>query len=146
LWAQAGAQHWFAVEGQSMTPLLREGDSVLVSHGREGVQRGSVVLFRQKGKLVAHRVLRITRDSEGSTLTTKGDSLRSIDAPVPADNIVGRVVAIKRQERKLRLDSPCWRFTGWLIAAATLAAAVPYRWGRALVRRVRSKRQPLHKQ
>jgi hypothetical protein len=129
-----------------MTPLLREGDSVLVSHGREGVKRGSVVLFRQKGMLMAHRVLCISKDREGSTLTTKGDSLRNLDAPVAAKRIVGRVVAIKRGGRKLRLDSPGWQATGWLIAVATLCAAVPYRWGRALVRRFRPSHRPRQKQ
>ena len=134
LWGQAGAQHWIAIEGRSMTPLLREGDAVLVSHGRQGVQRGCVVLFRQEGKLVAHRVLRISRDDGGSTLTTKGDSLRTLDAPVPAERIVGWVVAIERGGRQRRLDSTGWQIAGWLIAVATLCAAVPYRWGQMFVR------------
>jgi hypothetical protein len=146
LWGRAGARHWIAIEGRSMSPLLREGDTVLVSHGREGLQRGCVVLFRQKSKLVAHRVLRISRDNGGTTLTTKGDSLRTLDAPVPAERIVGWVVAIDRDGRQRRLDSTGWLVAGWLIAVATLCTAVPYRLGRALMRRLRPNRRSQHEQ
>ena len=141
LWEQAGARHWITVEGQSMTPLLREGDAVLVSYGRDRVQRGSVVLFRHRNRLVAHRVLRIIEGDGGSILETKGDSLRTLDAPVPEESIVGRVVAIERKGRQIQLDSPRWRVAGWLIAVATLCAAVPVHWGRALLQRVRAGRR-----
>ncbi len=65
---------------------------MLVACGREQVQRGDVVLFRQKGKLVAHRVWRITQDDGSPILVTKGDSLRTLRCPVAqrADRWAGR--------------------------------------------------------
>jgi signal peptidase len=117
-----------------MKPLLREGDAVLVAHGRKDVRRGDVVVFRQEGGLVAHRVLRIGRGDTGCALVTKGDSLRRFDAPISAKQVVGRVVSIERNGRQMRLDTPGWRAVGWLVAGATLAGAVVYRRVRALMR------------
>ena len=134
-WEQAGAQHWVPIEGQSMRPLLRAGDSVLVAHRRDGIRPGDVVVFRQKGRLVAHRVLRIANGDAGRILLTKGDSVHRSDAPVSAQEIVGRVVSIQRDGRRIRLDTAGWRAVGWLVAMTTRAAAIPYRWVRALVRR-----------
>lgn len=135
-WEQAGAQHWVPIEGHSMRPLLRAGDSVLVVHSREGIRRGDVVVFRDKGRQVAHRVLRIVNGDAGSVLSTRGDSVRRSDAPVPAQKIVGRVVAIRRDGRRIRLDTAGWRAVGWLVAMTTLTLAIPYRWVRAIKRRL----------
>lgn len=134
-WEQAGTQHWVPIEGQSMRPLLRAGDSVLVAHRRDGIRPGDVVVFRHKGRLVAHRVLRIADGNGGRVLITKGDSVRRSDAPVPAQEIVGRVVAIQRDGRRIRLDTVGWRAVGWLVAMTTMAVATPYRWVRAIKRR-----------
>ncbi len=109
---------------------------MLVVHSREGIHRGDVVIFRDKGRLVAHRVLRIANGDAGGFLATKGDSVRRSDAPVPAREIVGRVVSIRRNGRRIRLDTAGWRAVGWLVAMTTLALAVPYRWVRAIKRRL----------
>ncbi len=42
-----------------MLPLLRDGDQVLVSHIRDQVQLGDIVVFQRGDTLIAHRVLRI---------------------------------------------------------------------------------------
>jgi signal peptidase len=117
-----------------MKPLLREGDAVLVAHGNKDIRRGDVVVFRQEGGLVAHRVLRIGVGDAGSVLVTKGDGLSRFDTPVSAKQVVGRVVSIERNGRQMRLDTPGWRAVGWLVAVATLAGAVLYRRVRALMR------------
>jgi signal peptidase len=131
-WDQAEAQHWIPITGRSMMPLLREGDVVLVIHSKDNTRLGDVVVFCQKGRLVAHRVLRIARDGAEDILVTKGDSVRRFDAPVSAKDILGRVVSIQRGERRIRLDTPGWRAIGWLVVVVTLAVAMPYRWVRAL--------------
>ena len=107
---------------------------MLVAHGRKDIRRGDVVIFRQEDGLVAHRVLRIGGSDMGCALVTKGDSLRRFDAPVSATQIVGRVVSIERNGRRMRLDTPAWRAVGWLVAVTTLAVAVLYRQVRALMR------------
>ena len=140
VWSQAGTEHLIPITGDSMLPLIREGDQVLVSHGGADLQQGDVVVFQQGGKTVAHRVLRLKRDQTGSTYLTKGDNVWRVDGPVKANEIIGRVLAIKRGNRAVSLNTPRWRKLGRLLAFVMLAMATLYGWCRALKHRVRGNR------
>jgi signal peptidase I len=134
VWGQAGGEHFIPITGCSMLPLIQDGDQVLVSHGCAGVQPGDVVLFQQKGTLVAHRVMRIQYSEAGQVFITKGDNGLHFDPSVNADEIVGRVLAVKRGHRVMSLDTPFWRIVGWLVAVVTWPVAGLYAWGRGLKR------------
>jgi signal peptidase I len=140
LWGQAGTEHLIPITGDSMLPLIREGDQVLVTHGGTNLQQGDVVVFRQGGKTVVHRVLRVKSGQTGSTYITKGDNVWRVDAPVKASEIIGRVLVIKRGNRSVSLDTPHWRKLGRLTAFVMLVMATPYGWCRALKHRVRGNR------
>jgi signal peptidase I len=136
VWTQAGGEHSIPITGCSMLPLLRDGDEVLVRHGWADARRGDVVVFRHKGTLIAHRVLRIYQGQVEPTLITKGDNSPRLDSPVKANEIVGRVLTVKRGGRSMLLDTPAWRIVGWLIAVSTLAWIELRGWGRAFEHRV----------
>ena len=136
VWGQAGEQHLVPIAGHSMRPSIHDGDRVLVAHGWAGVRRGDVVVFRQAGKLVAHRVVRITDGAAGPTFLTKGDNTPRFDPPLSAGEIVGRVLAVERDGRHVVLDTAAWRMVGWLIAVGTLAWTGVYGWGRDLKHRL----------
>jgi hypothetical protein len=123
LWRQDGTLHRVPVRGQSMLPLLRPGDSVLVAHGAPLVP-GDVLVYRREGQLVAHRLIRPAA-GEGRACLAQGDNLLEPDAPVEADEIVGRVIAIQREGRTLRLDTTAWRLAGCLAALVMRAGARP---------------------
>lgn len=114
-------QRYVSITGSSMYPLIREGDQVLVLHGSIGVRRGDVIVFRQKAKLIAHRVLGIDKTDAGCRLVTKGDNVPYFDAPLSDNQIVGRVLAVKRGNRQIPLDTVAWRMVGWLIAVGALS-------------------------
>jgi hypothetical protein len=135
-WSRATVPHFIAVSGSSMLPLVRDGDHVLVAHGFAGVRRGDIVVLRREGRLIAHRVLRIYGGNAGSTFITKGDSVYRLDPPSSADQVLGRVLAVRRKGRHLRLDTPAWRMFGWLIAVKMLACTQVCSWGRKLKRRL----------
>ena len=79
------------VISQSMYPALNRGDLILVKEVTlEEIQGGTVVVFRHKGGLAVHRVVKI----EGETITTKGDANPKEDNPITYDDIVGRVPTI----------------------------------------------------
>ena len=134
-WSQAGEQHVIPITGQSMHPIFQDGDRVLITHGCTGTRRGDVVVFRQQGKLVAHRVLRIYKDDEKLVLITKGDNAPHLDPPLRAEQVVGQVLAVERGSQRMDLTTAAWRILGWLIAIGTLAWTALYRWSRALKRR-----------
>ena len=136
IWAEKRARNHLKIAGNSMLPLIKGGDSVLVEHGAAGIRRGDIIVFRYGNDLAAHRVLRIYDDDTGSTFVTKGDSVLQFDPPLSAGEIVGRVLAIKRGGRHMSLDTPVWRVWGWLIAVSTLVGVKLYGWGRTLEQRV----------
>ncbi|MBM2832841.1 MAG: hypothetical protein HW406_2 [Candidatus Brocadiaceae bacterium] len=121
LWSQTRALHHIPITGRSMLPLIRKGDHVLVVHGCDGVRRGDVVVFRHEGKLIAHRVLHIYKETTGHrTFITKGDNSPQCDPPWSSREMVGRVSGIKRGKKEMSLDTPYWRVVGWHIAFITL--------------------------
>lgn len=97
------------VFGTSMVPSILPGDLVLIQRAslREIVP-GEVVLFLQKGRLFVHRVVdrkaAATADgAEETHLITRGDRLRHNDPPVSSGELLGRLVSIERDDRKVEL-------------------------------------------
>ena len=85
------------VTGRSMKPFLNGGEIVVIEPaGSERVSLGDLVLFRDRqGQCVMHRVL---WTGGGGAIRTKGDGLRSLDAPVRRNEILGRVSRIERSD------------------------------------------------
>ena len=121
LWGQAGEAHYLPVRGMSMLPLLREGDYLLLAHGNRDIRRGDIVVFQRPDGLIAHRVLQILDRESGRALLTKGDYVSGIDPQIAAEELLGRVLAVRRGERQMRLDTRVWRRAGEVIAWAMLA-------------------------
>jgi signal peptidase I len=136
LWQEASQQHWLSTAGSSMNPTIHDKNRVLVSHNVEHLRRGNIVVFRRADKLVAHRVIRISRASNGHIVTTKGDNVVRFDEPIEMHRIIGKVTAIERDGHYIRVDTLQWRIIGWLIATVTIVAAAAYNGLRFTKRRV----------
>jgi hypothetical protein len=82
------------VQGSSMLPAICPGDEVEIQSCNSGeCEIGDVVAFSRGGRLFVHRV--IGRDS-GGNLLTQGDAILAPDAPVCADEYLGRVAGLER--------------------------------------------------
>ena len=82
LWQQSNERHWLQVHGISMLPLLHEGDNILVSHDLTSLRRGDILVFQKADGLVAHRVIRIKKETDHSNIyLTKGDNCTYFDSP-----------------------------------------------------------------
>lgn len=112
---QDGYKVNFSAPGHSMYPTIMANETILVEPIDPGtVRMGDILLYRTSGRLVAHRVVRVNmpagnRNSSNSNFDTpssalssqpsftfRGDACPSCDAPVTADQILGKVVAIER--------------------------------------------------
>jgi signal peptidase I len=97
------------VFGTSMVPSILPGDLVLIQRASlDEILPGQVVLFLQKERLYVHRVVgrkvAATAGRPGeSCLITRGDRLRHEDPPVSSLELLGRVVSIERDTRKVEL-------------------------------------------
>jgi len=94
---------WGEVYSGSMRPLIRVQDRVLVCQVElERVRVGDIVLFWSGRQLVAHRVLLRWRNRGAWVLLQKGDFNLGA-AIVQADSVLGRVEAVKRDDRVVDL-------------------------------------------
>jgi signal peptidase I len=101
------------VKGLSMLPAMWPGDLLEIQrHDPAEIGRGDVVVFRRDGRLVVHRVVR----NGSNCLVTRGDHLTQQDAPVPLAEVLGRVTAIERRNRRInpRLTART-RMLSWLL-------------------------------
>jgi len=84
----------FRVQGQSMSPNLADGDTVVVAPAKAAdLRRGDVVLLRNPDGLLVHRVL--TSDSTSGRFAVESDTGHSPDAP--ATRLYGRVCTRNHQ-------------------------------------------------
>lgn len=101
----AGGQARLRVQGSSMLPLLRPGDTVCIAPCcPEHVRPGEIIIFQRGNTLITHRVLACSAHS----LQTRGDSCRFSDAPIQAADILGRVVAIERDGSRHPIKQRAW--------------------------------------
>ncbi|MGI6582777.1 MAG: signal peptidase I [bacterium] len=88
--------HLYVVLSGSMSPAFETGSLVVVRPVEaEDIAVGDIITFREPGeetKLTTHRVVEIEKQG-GLHFITKGDANGVVDQePVPAENLVGRVV------------------------------------------------------
>jgi hypothetical protein len=91
--ARSGLKTWLRVRGSSMQPVIPHRGEVLIRARNEDVVRcGDVVLaVAVNGLPVIHRVVRV----DGRQVHLKGDHCVWTDPPIPLEQIVGVVEAVR---------------------------------------------------
>jgi signal peptidase I len=126
---------WLKVLTGSMMPLLRPGDLVKVSRiVPQQAGFSDIVVFRRGQDLIIHRVLKKHVTPDGLYFSEKGDA-GYVYGQVSADNIVGRVIGLKKGTRVLDLSSSPSRLANLFISAWLKLAA-------AVINRLKSSKNP----
>jgi len=103
------------VRGFSMTPFIRDGDVVEVSEIKNRAPKvGEVVAFTQSGsgRLAIHRIV----GYEGKGWLVKGDNNREPDGIINFDQLIGRVIEVKRNGRTIHFGFGCERLIiAWMV-------------------------------
>ena len=107
---------------------FQSGDTVLYERGDESALTRSYGPASPKGRgFVAHRIVGRT----GRQLITRGDSLRRNDAPVHEEQVLGRVVCVTRNGRRIGLEfTRKRRMAAWVLRRSDLAGRVVLRFAR----------------
>ena len=113
----AGTAVRFSAEGTSMHPTIRHGDVITISPvSAHDVVRGDVLLCRHNKRMLAHRLVAVTSHGAERFFHLRGDGKAGCDAPVGADAVIGRVIAVRRNGRATplggraaRLRHRAWR-------------------------------------
>jgi GNAT superfamily N-acetyltransferase len=100
------------VAGWSMYPALLKGDELTVEAvSAAALRRGDLLVFRhatgRSAALVCHRLVAVEHTNGDRHLVTRGDATTGSGERIRADQVIGRVVDIRRAE---------WR--GWPLAPA----------------------------
>jgi len=120
------------VSGGSMTPWIRSGDLVFVKRfDFERVSAGDVILFERADRFFVHRIIGrgplMPGGKEQSRLITKGDALDGVDAPVSAEEFLGRATRIHRGHRHIDLQSFTHGLLGRVLAHFSRMSPLLYR-------------------
>jgi hypothetical protein len=120
--ASAFGQVQLKVTGTSMIPCVWPGDILTVSRTSAAeVTPGHVILCYRDQELVAHRLTR----KAGNLLITRGDSLPCYDPPFHEDELLGRVVSILRNGRRIDPSLAWWHRAGsWILRRSQLSSRV----------------------
>ena len=96
---------WINIKGTSMAPLLKEGGSILVKKTLKP-SCADILVYKCKNDIIAHRLIRRRKDASSGTLyQTKADNGYCLDEPVRLEDILGRAIAIKKEEKIIRIDT-----------------------------------------
>jgi signal peptidase I len=113
----------FRAKGESMSPLIRNGDVVQLVPVKGKISLGDVVFYRSSyGNTIVHRVVQRRRE----IVITKGDSSPTPDQPVLSKQVLGRVVSVEKNGWRIRLDSPMGRLLNILIAIMSPISFLTY--------------------
>lgn len=109
-WEGADKRRRFRMIGDSMSPFVQDGDSVIVEHGTVEIKLGDVILY-QKPSLpgqaltggqgqgcVVHRVVQVIDEGPQTLFVTKGDNRPLPDPPIGRGQILGKVVEVEKVE------------------------------------------------
>jgi len=101
----AGEVH-LKVAGSSMLPALWPGDMLSVRPcAASELEPGSIIVFRQHGRLVVHRLIH----RSGDRLLTQGDARPRPDGQIRTSDIVGRVDTVVRNGKPVKPAGRHWR-------------------------------------
>src|SRR3989442_9908103 len=92
----------FRAVGASMQPTIEDGELITVAPVEPAaVKRGDILLYRGERGLIAHRLVGLRRSAKGEDVRylLQGDASVDRDDPVQPEQVLGRVVAVRRGGR-----------------------------------------------
>jgi signal peptidase I len=139
-----GALLRLRVSGQSMAPLVERGDLVLVQRVNPAdLRRGDLVLVEQGGGFLVHRLVAAPRrrgarscGPDAHQVQTKGDNASYADLPLLPQDVLGRVVAVERDGRRIELGRGWWPMVNRLLGLLGWGEVQLFTAGRIAKRRL----------
>ena len=125
----------FRASGGSMHPTIRAGDMLILGPiDPTDLRIGDVVLARQSGRLVAHRIADVTKSDGGTRVLLRGDALSACAPTVSADAVLAKVVVVERAPGRMAVDAA--RAARFIVRTTVLLARIC--WKTVSQRRIES--------
>ena len=117
--------------------MLRPGDRIVVQNtGAESLGIGDLVIASRQGEFITHRLVGLG----SKECYTKGDNARYLDPPVPFERILGKVIAIERENKIIDLQSSAWNLANRILGRYHRFAGAMFRVLHKARNRLRSNR------
>jgi len=130
---QVGDQIRLRVISNSMAPLLKVGDKVIVAPNSPAeLRRGDVIVVWRNDEFITHRLVTM----QDGLWYTKGDRSRHLDHPVTTDAVLGKVIAVQRGDILLNYQEPWWIVTNRIDGLLNWWEALFFKIGRTLKRKI----------
>jgi len=116
----------FIYRGRSMNPLFVDGDVLTVKHcSFSCLCFADVIVYRKIENYIVHRFLYSCTASDGRFyVVAKGDNSFSKDLPVLADLVIGKVVALQRGGKLIKLENVFLKIWLFLLGGISLCQTV----------------------
>ncbi len=99
-----------------MWPQLRDGERVVLEvPPRRQPQRGEIVLLKQANGFILHRIIAGWRQAGQQSYLTRGDNSIGADHQICSTEVIGRLIAVKRQGKTINFDSGFRRTLGFCL-------------------------------
>ena len=106
--------------GSSMKPTIYGGEWVIARRvNAEKVRIGDVAIYQAGNVFVAHRVIRKRVQNGKVYFTIKGDAHLAAEGEIAAGEIVAKVVALQKMDKRIDMDRPRWRLANRMIACCS---------------------------
>ncbi|MCM8800422.1 MAG: signal peptidase I [Candidatus Omnitrophica bacterium] len=100
----------FQAKGVSMEPLIKEGDLVFVQPltANTDIRLGDILAYKNKDtqENVVHRLIEIRNFKGKLYYIFQGDFTDKIDLTVPFEDILGKVIFLKRSKQLINIEDP----------------------------------------
>jgi len=115
------------VHGSSMMPWVRPGDIAMIrTANAETLRCGHVVLFRRNSILFVHRIVNKKGPLDAAQIFVKGDAHPTSDGLMEQGELLGRVVWLYRNGRRIDLEGRGQRALGLFISRLSLYSGLWY--------------------
>ena len=112
------------ISGKSMEPFIPEGSSLSVRAVHiDTVRSGDIILFINNGMVIAHRLFKKVKKDTRVFLKVKADSSINFDSLVHPDDLIGKVISIRKGKIHLYIDNPIMSLLGFFVSYITLLTA-----------------------
>ncbi len=112
------------ISGKSMEPFIPEGSSLTVKSAHiDTVRSGDIILFINNGMVIAHRLFKKVKKDGCIFLKVKADASANFDSLVHSDNLIGKVISIRKGKIHLYIDNPIMSLLGFFVSYITLFTA-----------------------
>ena len=131
--SRVGDQIRLRVISDSMAPLLKVGDTVIVvPNSPAALRRGDVIVVWRNEEFITHRLVARRHDH----CYTKGDRFRYLDPPVDNEAVLGKVIAVQRGDFVVNFCGPRWMLTNRIEGVLNWWEALFFEFGRKVKRKI----------